>query len=109
MRPNESFAAKAAADKRRNDVDFLFGNSKRLSNGIASPDHPLRRLVQSQFVAVPRGDGRGRFHRIVMFERSDIRRFMLYRCAGVGSVGIAALSGKLLAKELIRVVECGLR
>src|SRR5581483_12374053 len=109
MWPNESFAAKAAADKGRDDMDLFFWNSECLGNCIASPDHPLRGFVQSQFVAVPCGHRSCRFHKIVMFERSDIGRFMLYRCTGVCSIGITALGGKFLAKELSRVVECGLR
>src|SRR5947208_9314655 len=102
MRPNESFAAEAAADKRRYDVNVFLWNSKCLGNCVASTDHPLGGLVQGEFVTIPGSHRRRWLHRIVMFDWSAVRGLMLYCRAGVCAIGIAASGRKLLAKELIR-------
>src|SRR6476660_7624559 len=53
MRPDESFASKAAADKRRDDMDSFLGNAQRLCHGVTCAYNPLRGLPQSQVVAIP--------------------------------------------------------
>src|SRR6266853_4363650 len=103
MRPYEAFAAKAAADKWRDDVHLFFGDAKRLSHGIARAHHPLGGLPQSEFIAVPRGNRRAWLHRVVMFRGREVVGLMLYLRTLEGGGCIPALDRQFLAEKFRRV------
>src|SRR5882724_1368169 len=100
MRPDESFTSEPAADKRRDDVNALFGNTQRLRYGVACAHHPLRGLPKREVFAVPRRHGSGRLHRVVVLIRSEVFGFMLDRGALERPGRVAALGFQFLAEEL---------
>src|SRR6185437_7243047 len=86
MRPDEPLATETSTNEWRNNVDLLLRHSQCLRHSIARSHHPLRGLIERQFIAILFRHGCRRLHRVVMFKRGAIGGLVFHCGSSIGAV-----------------------
>ena len=116
MRPRIELAPESRAEEPRDDAHVLLRQSEHLRQNAPQVDHPLRRVIQRQHLAIPDRGGGVQLERIVRFGWRDVSFVELDGRTGEGGCGIApvalqSLHWSISGKDDVRIVarfEAGL-
>jgi hypothetical protein len=105
--PDGPFGAEAAADERTDNADGRDRKAENLRQPLARAEYALRGIVDRQHLAVPLGNRRMRFHRIVMFDGRRIDAIDADGRSREGGFGRAADDDARFLMDVIRRIRVG--